>query len=144
MTGNMLSNKRLNQIVSELFMRGRKLNIFLVFITQSYIVVPKNVKLNSSYYFIMKIPNRKELQNNQFNHLPDIDFKEFINLYKIYTGEKYIFLVIDATLASDNLLRFRKNHLDKIENWSCQFMIRLETKKNYNSILTENLEKYQH
>ena len=108
MTGNMLSNKRLNQIVSELFMRGRKLNIFLVFITQSYIVVPKNVKLNSSYYFIMKIPNRKELQNNQFNHLPDIDLKEFINLYKIYTGEKYIFLVIDATLASDNLLRFKE------------------------------------
>ena len=55
---DMLSNKIVNPIVTELFIRGRKLNISLVFITQSYFAVPKNVRLNSMHYFIMKIPNK--------------------------------------------------------------------------------------
>ena len=76
----MLSNKRLNIIVTELFIRGRKLNISLVFITQSYFPVPKNIRLNSTHYFIMKIPNKQKLQQTAFNHSSDIDFKEFINL----------------------------------------------------------------
>ena len=58
----MLSNKELNLIVTELFIRGRKLNISLVFITQSYFVVPKNIRLNSTHYFVMKIANKRELQ----------------------------------------------------------------------------------
>ena len=57
MIADMLSNKNLNSVVTELFIRGRKLNISLVFITQSYFAVPKNI-LNSTYYFIMKIPNK--------------------------------------------------------------------------------------
>ena len=61
MIANMLSNKKLNPIVSELFIRGRKLNISLVFITQSYFSVPKDIRLNSTHYFIMKIPNKQEL-----------------------------------------------------------------------------------
>ena len=76
----MLSNKRLDIIVTELFIRGRKLNISLVFITQSYFPVPKNIRLNSTHYFIMKIPNKQKLQQTAFNHSSDIDFKEFINL----------------------------------------------------------------
>ena len=59
---DMLSNKKLNPIVTELFVRGRKLNISLVFITQSYFSVPKNIRLNSTHYFIMKIPSKRELQ----------------------------------------------------------------------------------
>ena len=62
MIGDMLSNKKLNPIVTELFIRRRKLNISLVFITQSYFVVPKNIRLNSAHYFVMKIPNKRELQ----------------------------------------------------------------------------------
>ena len=58
---DMLSNKKLNQIVTELFIRGRKLNISLVFITQVYFAAPKNIRLNSTHYFIMKIPNKQEL-----------------------------------------------------------------------------------
>ena len=54
----MVSNKTINPIVTELFVRGRKLNISLVFITQSYFAVPKNIRLNSTYYFSMKIPNK--------------------------------------------------------------------------------------
>ena len=58
---DMLSNKKLNPVVTELFIRGRELNIYLVFITQSYFAVPKNIIINSIRYFIMKIPNKQEL-----------------------------------------------------------------------------------
>ena len=57
----MLSNKKPNPIVTKLFIRGRKLNISLAFITQSYLDVPKNVRLHSTHYFIMQIPNKREL-----------------------------------------------------------------------------------
>ena len=61
MISDMLSNKKLNPILAELFIRGRKLNIFLLFIKQSYFAVPKNIKLNSTYYFVTKIPNKWKL-----------------------------------------------------------------------------------
>ena len=61
MIADMINNKKLNSIVTELFNRGRKLNIYLVFITQSYFKVPKDVKLNTTHFFIMKIPNKREL-----------------------------------------------------------------------------------
>ena len=75
-------NMRLNPIVSELCIRGRKVNISLVFVTQSYFAVPKNLRLNSTHYFIMKILNKQGLQQIAFNHSSDIDFKDFMNLYK--------------------------------------------------------------
>ena len=68
--------------MTELFIRGRKLNISFVFITQSHFAVPKNVRLNSMHCFIMKIPNKQELQQTAFSHSSDIDFKDFMNLYK--------------------------------------------------------------
>ena len=82
MIADMLSSKKLNLIVTELFIRGRKLNISLVVITQSYFAVPKNIRLNSAHYFIMKIPNKQELQEIAFNQSSDIDFQDFMNLYK--------------------------------------------------------------
>ena len=107
MTADMLSNKKLNPIVTELFIRGRKLYIFLAFITQSYFSVPKNIRLNSTHYFITKIPNKQELQQIAFNDSWDIDFRDFMNLYKKCTAKPYSFLVNDATLASDIPSRFR-------------------------------------
>ena len=74
MIAAMLSNKKLNLIVTELFVRGRKLNIYLVFVTQSYFELPKNIRLNSTPYFLMKIPNKRELQQFTFNHSSDIEF----------------------------------------------------------------------
>ena len=62
MIADMINNNKLNPIVTELFIRGRKLNISIVFITQSYFTVPKDVRLNSTHFFIMKIPNKRELQ----------------------------------------------------------------------------------
>ena len=97
--------------MTDLFIIGRKLHICLVFITQSYFKVPKDLRLNSIHFFIMKIPNKRELQQIVLNHSSDIDFKDFIKIYKKCNAEPYSFLVNDATLASDNLLRFRKNLL---------------------------------
>ena len=99
---DMIHNKKLNSIVTELFIGGRKLNISLVFITQSYFKVPKDVRLNSTHFFIMKIPNKRELQQITVNHSSDIDFKDFANIYKKCTAEPYSFLVNDTTLPSNN------------------------------------------
>ena len=111
MIADMINNNKLHPIVTELFIRGRKLNISIVFIMQSYFKVPKDVRLNSTHFFIMKIPNKREIQQIALNHSSDIDFKDFMNIYKKYTKEPYSFLVNDTTLPSDNPLRFRKNLL---------------------------------
>ena len=74
MIADMINNKKLNSIVTKLFIRSRKLNISLVFITQSYFKVPKDVRLNSTHFFIMKIPNKRELQQITLNHSSDIHF----------------------------------------------------------------------
>ena len=80
MIAYMINNKKLNPVVTELFIRGRKLNTSIVFITQSYFKVPKDVRLNSTHFFIMKIPNKRELQQIALNHSSDIDFKEFLKI----------------------------------------------------------------
>ena len=85
MIADMINNKKLDSIVNDLFIRGRKLNISIVFITQSYFKVPKDVKLNSTHFFIMKITNKRELQQIALNHSSDIDFKDFMKIYKKYT-----------------------------------------------------------
>ena len=109
MIADIINNKKLNSIVMELFIRGRKLNISLVFDTQSYFKVPKDVRLNTTHFFIMKIPNKRELQQIAINHSSDINTKDFINIYKKCTDKPYSFLVNDTTLSSDDPLRFRKN-----------------------------------
>ena len=68
MIGDMLSKKNFNPIVTELFIRCRKLNIYLIFIMRSYFAIPKNIRINSTHYFIMKIANKQELQQIAFNH----------------------------------------------------------------------------
>ena len=114
---DIIKNKKLNSIFTELFIRGRKLNISLVFITQSYFKVPKDVRLNTSHFFIAKIPNKRELQQIAINHSSDINTKDFANIYRKCTAEPYSFFVNDTTLASDNPLRFRKN----LFNIECKF-----------------------
>ena len=109
---DMIHNKKLNSMVTELFIRDRKLNISLVFITQSYFKGPKDVRLNTTHFFIMKIPNKRELQQIAINHSSDIDFKDFVKIYKKCTDEPYSFLVNDTTLPSNNHLRFRKDRFN--------------------------------
>ena len=110
MIADIINNKKLNPVVTELFIRGRKLNISIAFITQSYFKVPKDVRLNSTHFFIIKIPNKRELQQIALNNSSD-NFKDFMKIYKKCTTEPYSFLVNDTILPSDDPLRFRKNLL---------------------------------
>ena len=108
MIADMINNKKLNPAVTELFIRGRKRNISIVFITQLYFKVS-----NSTHFLTTRIPNKRELQQIALNHSSDIDFEDFIQIYEKCTAEPYSFLVNDTTLSSDDTLRFRKNLLDK-------------------------------
>ena len=98
----MISNKKLNSIVTEMFIRGRKMNISIVFITQSYFKVPKEARLSTMHFFIGKISNERDLQQIAINHSSDIDFKDFMKIYKKCTAGKYSFLANGMTLPSDN------------------------------------------
>ena len=80
MIADIINNKKLDSVVTELFIRGRKLNISLVFITQSYFKVPEGVRLNATHFFIAKIPNKRELREIAQNHSSDISTKDFINI----------------------------------------------------------------
>ena len=111
MIADIIKNKKLNSIVTELFIRGRKINISLVFITQSYFKVPKDARLNTTHFFIAKSLNKRELQQIAINHSSDISSNDVNNIYSECTAEQYSFLVNDTTLASSNPLRFRKNFL---------------------------------
>ena len=99
MIADMLSNKEPNSVVTDLLIRGRKLNIFPVFITQSSYKVLKDVKLNTTHFFVMKIPKKHELQQIESNYSSDINFRVFINLYKKCVAKPYSFLVTDAAFA---------------------------------------------
>ena len=109
---DMLSNKKLNPVVTELFIKGGKLNIDLVFIILSHFF-EENIRLNSTHYFIMNIPNKRELQQIALNHSSDIDFQDLMNFYKKCTAKPYAILVIDTTLASNNPSTFRKTCFQK-------------------------------
>ena len=98
-------------MVTALFLKGMKISISLVFISQSYFKVPKTIRLNATHYFIKKIPNRRELQQIASIHSSDIDFNNFMKLYEGCTKEPYSFFVNDTSLSSDNPLRLRKNLL---------------------------------
>ena len=80
----------------------------------SYFSVPKDVRLNSTHYLIMEINNKRELQNITINHSANIDYKDFIKIYRECTKEPYNFLTIDTTLSSSNPLRFRKKLFDTL------------------------------
>ena len=114
MIAEIMTNKKFQSIIKELFNRRKKLNMSLVFITQSYFPVPKGVRLNSTHHLIMKINNKRELQNIAINHSADIDFKDFIKIYIECTREPYSFLTIVTTLPSSNSLGFRKNIFDAL------------------------------
>ena len=109
MIADIMSSKKFKAIIKELFIRCRKLNISIIFITQSYFRTPKDARLNSTRCVIMKIQSRKELQNIAQENSGDIDFKEFLETYKDYTSEPYSCVIIDTTVPSGHPMRFRKN-----------------------------------
>ena len=116
MIAGIMTNKKFQAMIKKLFIRCRKLNISLVFITQSYFSVSKEVRLNSTNYLIMKIDNKRELQQIAINHSADIDYKDFINIYKKCTSKPFSFLTAYTKLPANNLFRFKKNLLLTYKN----------------------------
>ena len=110
MINDMVSNKGLSPIVIELFIRGRKLSLSLVFFffMLLYFAVTKNIRLNSKNYFLVKIPNKRELQQIAFNHSSDID------IYQKCAAKPYSVLAIDTILAADNSSLFIKDQRERI------------------------------
>ena len=108
MITDIMTNKKFQAMIKELIIRCRKLDISLVFITQSYFSVPKDVRLNSTHYLIVKINNKRKLQNIAINHSVNIDYQDFIKIYRECTKERYNFLTIDTKLRASDPLRFRK------------------------------------
>ena len=114
MIADIMLNKKFQAMIKELFTRCRKLNILLIFITQSYLSIPKYVTLNSTHYLIMKINNKRELQNIAIIHCADIDYNDFLKIYKECTNEPFNFLTIDTTLPSSNPLRYGRNLFESL------------------------------
>ena len=116
MIADIMTNKKFQAIIKVLFIRCRKLNVSLVFITKSYFYVPKDVRLNSTHYLIMKINNKKELRNIAINHSADIDYNDFVKIYRECTKKPYSVLIIDTTLPESDPLRFRENLFHPYKN----------------------------
>ena len=108
MIADIMANKKCESVIRELFVRCRKLNISIVFIAQSYFRTPQDARLNSTHYLLMKIQNKRELQNITQDNSGDIDFKDFLKIYRDCTNEPYSFMTIDTTLCSSDPMRFRK------------------------------------
>ena len=100
MIADIMGNKKIQAIIKELFIGCRKLNISFVFITQSYFSVPKDPRLNTAQYFIMKINSRIELKNIATDHSGDIGYQDFMKIYRECTKGPYNFLTIDITLPA--------------------------------------------
>ena len=112
MISHVISDKKAQQVLKELFIRCRKLNISFCCLTQSYFSVPKDVRLNCTHYGIFELNNQRELQNIAINHSADIDYKDFVKIYRDCTKEPYNFLTIDTTQPVDE--RFKKNFNDPL------------------------------
>ena len=94
---HVMSDKKVQQILKDLFIRCRKFNIPLCFLTQSYFIVPKDVRLNCTHYILLKLNNKRKLNNIAINHSADIDYKDFIKIDRVCTKEPFNFLTIDTT-----------------------------------------------
>ena len=116
MIADIMTNKKFQTIINELFIRYRNLNTSLVFITQSYFSVPKDARLNTTHYFIMKINNRIVLKNIVTDHSVDIDYQDFKKIYRECTKETQNILTIDTALPASHPLRFRKTLFDSNKN----------------------------
>ena len=112
---DIMRNKKFKSIVKELFTRCRKLNISVVFITQSYFRTPKDARLNSTHYIILKIGNKKELKCIAEKNSSHLDFKDFLKIYNYCTNEPYSFMMVDTRPTAH--VTFKKNFDEPIKNF---------------------------
>ena len=115
MIADIMRSEKIKAIVKELFIRCRKLNISIVFITQSYFRTPKDARLNSTHYILMKIGNKKELKSIAEENSGHLDFKEFLKIYNYCTKEPYSFMLVDTRLTSR--VTFKKNFDEPIKGF---------------------------
>ena len=144
MIADMPNNKKLGAIVTQIFVFGRKLNNCIVFISQYYFVVPKNVRWNLTHYFIVKTPYKSlfciKLQI-AFNHSSDIRIYDFIKIQKNCNNQSYYFLVNDTTLSPYDLLRFRKYLLQELVLCEIQKVIKTIEKRIKHEKLHYNIDR---
>ena len=110
-----MRSEKFKAIVKELFIRCRKLNISIVFITQSYFRSLKDARLNSTHYILMKIGNKKELKSIAEENLGHSDFKEFLKIYNYCTREPYSFMMVDTRPTAR--VTFKKNFSEPVNNF---------------------------
>ena len=107
MIADIMRSKKFKAIVKELFIRCRKLNISIIFITQSYFRTPKDARLNSTHYILMKIGNKKELKRIAEENSGHLDFKDFLKIHNYCTNEPYSFMMVDTRPTA--CVTFKKN-----------------------------------
>ena len=110
-----MRSEKFKAIVKELFIRCRKLNIYIVFITQSYFRTPKDTRLNSTHYIIMKIGNKKELQSIAEENSGHLDFKDFLKIYNYCTKDPYSFMMVDTRPTAH--ITFKKSFAEPIKGF---------------------------
>ena len=111
MIADIMTSKEYKAIIKELFIRCSKLNISLVFITQSYFRTPKDARLNCTHYLLTKIDNKKELRNVADDNSADLEYKDFLKLYRHFASKPYSFMIIDETLPSNDPNKYRDNFI---------------------------------
>ena len=107
-------NKNFKQVIKELFYTASKINVSIVFITQSYFRALKNARLNSTHYILMKIGNKKELKSIAEEKSGNLDYKDFLKMYNYCTREPYSFMTIDARPIAT--IQFKKNFDEPLIN----------------------------
>ena len=115
MIADIMRSEKFKAIVRELFIRCSKLNISIVFITQSYFRTPKDVRLNSTHYILMKISNKKELKSIAEENSGYLDFKDFLKVYNYCTNEPYSFIMVDTRPAAH--VTFKKNFDEPVKGF---------------------------
>ena len=114
MIADIMRSEKFKAIVKELFIRCRKLNISIVFITQSYLRTPKDARLNSTHYILMKMGNKKELKSIAEENSGHLDFKDFLKIYNYCTKDPYSFMMVDTRPTAR--VTFKKNFDEPIKN----------------------------
>ena len=121
MIADIMRSEKFKAIVKELFIRCRKLNISIVFITESYVRTPKDARLNSTHYILMKISNKKELKSIAEEDLGHLDFKDLLKIYSYCTREPYSFMMVDTRPTA--CVTFKKNFGEPIKEFTCKALL---------------------
>ena len=115
MIADIMRSEKFKAIVKEIFIRCRKLNISIVFITQSYFRTPKDARLNSTHYILMKMGNKKELKSIAEENSGHLDFKDSLKIYNYCTNELYWFMMVDTRPTAR--VTFKKNFDEPIKGF---------------------------